>query len=379
MLRARDAARSFVPREESPMPVAESVDERDAAGDSSTARIIDTDVHEMVPSAAALLPHLDAAWHRNIAAGWTAPYFFSYAYPHEAGFARADSVPAGGGPAGSSFELLREQLLDRYDVTVAILTSLFYPGDSSVQYEFGSALARAYNDWLAENWLDKDQRLRGSICVNPNDPMAAAAEIDRLASNPKLVQVMLGPRRDGYGEPRYAPIFEAAARNDLLVAIHPSSNAPTAFGYPQYLIEWRAMATVQHGMSQVSSIVFSGLLERFPNLRISMLESGWTWIPFALGRFDDNYRILRSEVPWLKRMPSEYVHEHFRFSTQPLEEMTSERFMSFIEQIGSEDMLMFSSDYPHMDADDPLRAFPRIPQGLRDKILFENARHWYGL
>ncbi|HEY4918118.1 MAG TPA: amidohydrolase family protein [Solirubrobacteraceae bacterium] len=361
------------------MSVAQAVDRGDAGSARTSTQIIDTDIHEMLPSASALLPHLDPAWHRNITAGWSAPYFFSYAYPHEAGFARADSRPADGTPAGSDFELLREQLLERYDMTAAILTSLFYPGDSSVQYEFGSALACAYNDWLAENWLDKDERLRGSICVNVNDPAGAAAEIDRVAGHPKLVQVMLGPRRDGYGEPRYLPIFEAAARNGLPVAIHPSSNAPTAFGYPQYLIEWRAMATVQHGMSQVSSIVFSGLLERFPTLRISMLESGWTWIPFALGRYDDNYRILRSEVPWLKRMPSEYVYEHFRFSTQPLEEMTSERFMSFIDLIGSEDLLMFSSDYPHMDADDPVRAFPKIPDGLRHKILYENARNWYGL
>lgn len=360
------------------MSVVESVEEREVASAPEATPIIDTDVHEMVPSASALLPHLDEAWHRNITAGWTAPYFFSYAYPHEAGFARADSQPAGGAPAGSDFELLREQLLDRYEMKVAVLTSLFYPGDSSVQYEFGSALARAYNDWLAENWLDKDERLRGSICVNANDPIGAAAEIDRVAAHPKLVQVMLGPRRDGYGEPRYAPIFEAAVRNGLPVAIHPSSNAPTAFGYPPYLVEWRAMGTVQHGMSQVSSIIFSGLCERHPTLRISMLESGWTWLPFAMGRFDENYRILRSEVPWLKRMPSEYIYEHFRFSTQPLEEMSTKRFLSFVDQIGSEDLLMFSSDYPHMDADDPVRAFPRMPEGLRHKILYENARNWYG-
>ncbi|MHB1468307.1 MAG: amidohydrolase family protein [Solirubrobacteraceae bacterium] len=342
-------------------------------------RLIDTDVHEMPPSAEALLPYLAPTWQRNIRAGWKTPFFFSYAYPHEAGFARADARPAGGGPPGSDFELLREQLLDRYDVTRAVLTSLFYPGDAGVQYEFGTALARAYNDWVQEEWLRRDERLLGSICVNADDPLGAAAEIERLAEDPKRVQVMLGPRRDGYGEPRYAPIFEAAARHDLHIAIHPSANAPTAVGYPPYLVEWRAMSGVQHGMSQVASIVFSGLLERNPRLRISMLESGWTWVPFACGRYDENYRVLRSEVPWLRRMPSDYVREHFRFATQPLEEMSSKLFLSYIEQMGSEDLLMFSSDYPHMDADDPVRAFPRIPEQLRRKILFENARDWYRL
>jgi predicted TIM-barrel fold metal-dependent hydrolase len=349
------------------------------ASQAAREELIDTDVHEMLPSAEALLPYLEPTWQRLIRAGWKSPFFFSYAYPHEAGFARADSRPASGGMPGSDFELLREQLLDRYDLSYAMLTSLFYPGDAAVQYEFGTALARAYNEWLDETWLRRDERLRGSICVNTNDPLGAAAEIERVAGHPKLIQVMLGPRRDGYGEPRYAPIFEAAARHDLHVAIHPSANAPTTFGYPPYLIEWRALSGVQHGMSQVASIVFSGLLERHPALRISMLESGWTWVPFACGRYDENYRILRSEVPWLRRMPSEYVREHFRFSTQPLEEMSSKLFLSYIEQLGSEELLMFSSDYPHMDADDPVRAFPRIPQELRRKILYENARDWYRL
>jgi uncharacterized protein len=84
-------------------------------------------------------------------------------------------------------------------------------------------------------------------------------------------------------------------------------------------------------------------------------------------------------VPWLERMPSEYVREHFRFSTQPLEKMTTRRFLSYIEQMESEDLLMFSSDYPHMDADDPFRAFPDLPDALRRKILYENAREWYRL
>ena len=342
-------------------------------------QIIDTDVHEMLPSARALIPHLDRTWHRNIAAGWSAPYFFSYTYPHESGFARADARPQHAGPAGSDFELLRAQLLDGYEISTAILTALFFPSDSGVQHEFASALATAYNDWVDEDWLARDDRLLGSICVNVNDPEAAVAEIERVAANPKLVQVMLPPRREGYGEIRYRPIFEAAVRHDLVAAIHPSSYAPTAFGYPPYLIEWRAMAAVQHAMSQVTSIVLSGLLERFPTLRISMLEGGWTWLPFLMGRLDENYRILRSEVPWLTRMPSEYVRNRFRFSTQPFEQMTPQRFLSYVEQMESEDMLMFSSDYPHMDADDPRHALPRIPDALRQKILHENARAWYGL
>ncbi len=177
----------------------------------------------MPVSAHALLPYLDEGWHRLINAGWTQPYFFSYAYPHESGFARADAQPGDGSPAGSDFALLREQLLDRYDITVAILTALFFPSDSHVQYEFATALAAAYNDWVAESWLTKDARLRGSVCVNVNDPESAAAEIDRVAGRPGILQVMLPPLREGYGQKRYDPIFAAAARHVSSPGVNPDA------------------------------------------------------------------------------------------------------------------------------------------------------------
>ena len=342
-------------------------------------RIIDADVHEMPVSVKDLLPHLEPQWHKFIASGWSTPYFFSYAYPTEQGFARADAIPSGGGPAGSDPELLRTQLLDGYGVDIAILTGLFYPSDSSVQFEFATALASAYNDWLRERWLDFDDRLRGSVCVNVHDPEGAAREIDRVGEDPRVVQVMLPPLRTGYGEARYDPIFKAAVRRGLLVGIHPSANAPTALGYPPYLVEWRILSAPQHHMSQVVSLIFHGVFERHPELRMTLIEGGWTWLPHLLGRMDENHRSLRAETPWLKRMPSEYVRDHMRFTTQPMPDMTADQMLAFVELLGSEELLLFSSDYPHFDADDPYRAFPRVPPELTHKIAYQNAESWYGL
>lgn len=341
-------------------------------------QLIDCDVHEMLVSVQDLLPHLDTTWHKFIASGWSNPYFFSYAYPSETGFARADATPEKG-PAGSDPDLLRAQLLDGYDVDVAILTGLFYPADSHVQFEFATAIASAYNDWLVERWLSPEPRLRGSVCVNVNDPDGAAREIARVGSDPRFVQVMLPPLHEGYGQAKYDPIFKAALAHDLLVAIHPSSYAPTALGYPPYLIEWRICSAPQHHMSQVVSLIFSGVFERHPELRIVLVEGGWTWLPFLMGRMDENYRSLRAEVPWLKRMPSRYVHDHIRFTTQPMPEMSARQLATFVEQMESDELLLFSSDYPHFDADDPYRAFPRVAPDLLRKIQYENAKQWYGL
>lgn len=360
------------------MPESTSVVEPAAEAQPTRRQIIDTDVHEMPVSVKDLLPHLAPQWHKFIASGWSTPYFFSYAYPTESGFARADAIPERG-PAGSDPDLMREQLLDGHGVDVAMLTGLFYPSDSHVQHEFATALASAYNDWIADFWLPSDPRLRGSVCVNVNDPAGAAREIERMGDHPGFLQVMLPPLREGYGQPKYDAMFEAAVRQGLLVAIHPSSYAPTALGYPPYLVEWRICSAPQHHMSQVVSLIFSGVFERHPDLRMVLVEGGWTWLPHLMGRMDENYRSLRAETPWLKRMPSRYVLDHLRFTTQPMPDMTADHLLAFIELMGSDELLLFSSDYPHFDADNPFRAFPRVPPDLMRKIQYENAKSWYRL
>jgi predicted TIM-barrel fold metal-dependent hydrolase len=367
------------------LPTETDIEPTETAVASGTARtrerqaVIDTDVHEMLASARDLLPHLGTQWHQYIEGGWAYPFFFSYGYPTAAGFARADAVPEVG-PAGSDLELMREQLLDPYAVEAAILTSLFFPADMRVQREFGNALAHAYNDWLYENWLSQDSRLRGSICVNAGDPKAAAAEIDRVAQRPGYVQVILGPMDTGYGEDRFDPILEAAARNALHIGIHPSARALASTGYPEYLSEWRALGPAQHHQCQLVSLVYHGAFERYPSLRVTLIEGGWTWLPHILWRMDENYKALRSELPWLKKAPSEYVHEHVRFTTQPLEELTVEQFTQVVEHMGGEHLLLFSSDYPHWDFDSPLLGLPSgLSRETRQRICYSNAKEWYRL
>jgi predicted TIM-barrel fold metal-dependent hydrolase len=341
--------------------------------------VIDADVHEMLASAEQLLPYLPAQWHRYVKSGWTYPFFFTYGYPTDAGFARLDAVPRVG-PAGSDYGLMREQLLEEHTVEVAILTSLFFPGDMRVQTEFGNALASAYNDWVTETWLARDSRFRGSICVNASDPEAAAREIDRVGDRPEYIQVILGPMNRGYGEPRFAPILAAAARHDLAVAIHGSARAETAIGYPELLSEWRVLGPPQHHQAQLVSLVFHGAFERHPSLRVVFVEGGWSWLPHVLWRMDENYRALRIEMPWLKRMPREYVLEHVRFTTQPMESLTAEQLMQLLDHIGSDEILLFSSDYPHWDFDASSRVLPSgMPKATVRKIQYENAKAWYAL
>jgi predicted TIM-barrel fold metal-dependent hydrolase len=95
---------------------------------------------------------------------------------------------------------------------------------------------------------------------------------------------------------------------------------------------------------------------------------------------DREYRQGRVEIPWVKKLPSQHCRERLRLSTQPTEDINGEDWMKLIDLMGTDDILVFSTDYPHFDFDDPNAAIPKsLPTGTRDKILWKNAADFYGL
>jgi len=345
--------------------------------------VIDTDIHEQLPSAYDLLPYLPPQWHRYITDfGWKETMVATgpYVVPTPGGTFRKDAYPANGAKAGSDLGLLRAQLLDHYNITVGILNGSFHVSSMKAWFEFATALASAYNDWQIATWLEKDPRLRGSVHLVAHDPVAAVREIERVGTHPQIVQVFLPVSSDvQWGDPYFRPIFEAAVRNHLVVAMHNGPETRPAVGYPRYYIEWHTTMNQAH-MCQIVSLICNGVFDQFPDLKVVVLEGGFSWLPHLMWRLDQQYREVRSEVPWVKRMPSTYIRDNIRLSTQPIEQIEARHFLQLIDMMGSDRLLMYSSDYPHWDFDAPDRALPAgIPEDLRRKILFENARETYDL
>ncbi len=345
------------------------------------AGVIDCDVHNNVPSIEALHPYLSDHWRDYlIERGVTSlePNYYPRGVPLSA---RPGSEPASGGPPGSDLALLRQQLLEPWNVQYAILNCLY--GIQAINNEdWAVAMARAVNDWQIEHWLEKDSRLRASIVVANQNPEMAAQEIYRLGNHPGFVQVLLLVRADApYGRRRYWPIYEAAERHNLPIGIHAGGstrNPIMPVGWPSYYIEdYASMA--QAFQSQVVSLVSEGVFTKFPNLRIVLIEGGFTWLPSLMWRFDKNWKGLRREVPWVDRLPSEIIREHIRLTVQPFDEPPNpEYLLRIIEQIGSEEVLLFSTDYPHWHFDAPEEAMPvKLPANLEQKILVDNAQAVY--
>jgi predicted TIM-barrel fold metal-dependent hydrolase len=114
---------------------------------------------------------------------------------------------------------------------------------------------------------------------------------------------------------------------------------------------------------------------------VALIEGGFTWMPSFMWRFDKEWKGLRREIPWNQQLPSEYIRQHIRLTTQPLDEPpTAEQMLQIIDQLGSDEMLMFATDYPHWQFDSPEEALPAyLPESLTRKILAENARAFYKL
>lgn len=344
---------------------------------------IDCDLHNEVPEIAALFPYLPVYWREHIEGTlFKGPVETTYP-PNAPTSRRPGSTPPGGGPPGSDLATLRAQALDAPGVEAGILTCT-YAIDSLRNPDAAIAFARAVNDWQIAEWLDKEPRLRASIVVPSQLPEAAAREIERVGTHPGFVQVLLPARsHHPYGNRLYHPLWEAVARHDLVGGIHfggAPGNPPTPSGWPStYFEEVAGMAQVFQ--SQLVSLVSEGVFDQFPALRVALIESGWTWLPAFLWRFDKEWRNLRRLVPWVRRPPSAYIGEHVRFTVQPLDAPPdAAQLRDVLEQLGSFDLLMYGSGYPHRHRAAPEEVLlPNLPDDTARKIWAENARALYRL
>jgi predicted TIM-barrel fold metal-dependent hydrolase len=343
--------------------------------------LIDTDVHEYMHSALDLVPFLPSHWQRYLTDGrWDKSKIAQQAYgiPNEFHGTRSDWLLSDG-TMGTNLEQMRNVLFGAEHVDMAILNGFAHFDAMRGNYELATALASAYNDWQVQEWLDKEARLRGSVHVVTRDPQQAAKEIDRVAEHPSIVQVFLPAVSDcEYGDPFYRPIFEAAVRNNLAVALHHGLETRSGVGYPRYYVEWHTLAPPQASISQLVSLIANGLFDRLPELKVVLLETGVAWVPWLMWRFDQQYRENRAEIPWVKRLPSDHMRDSVRLSTQPMGDIKTKQFLQLVEMAKAERMFMFSTDFPHCDADALQNVLPAaVPIDLRRRIMYQNAIETY--
>jgi predicted TIM-barrel fold metal-dependent hydrolase len=350
--------------------------------------IIDVDVHNR--GGALLVDYLPSRWQdylAHVGRRHLEPVFGCIS-SQRPGASRLDAVPPDGGSPGSDEAFARVQLLDEYELSAAILNNLDPMTCGNSPAEFEIELCRASNDVTHDAWIQVDPRWYGAINVAPEYPEAAAAEIRRCHKlSDRFVQIIIGSRSGRpQGNPLYWPIYEAAVECNLPVAYHVGLsryNGWTGVGTLSYYYEAHVGFPLP-AQAMISSMIFEGLFERFPTLRIVLAELGWEWaVPYSW-RLDSSWRVMREEVPHLSRAPSEYFRDHFWFSTQPCVEpedptQLAPLFEQF-EAAGFGERLMFATDYPHWDMDSPFETTPTfLSSEAQHRILAGNASALYGI
>lgn len=356
------------------------------AGDGM--RIIDSDVHPWINGdIEGLLPYLGMAWRRRFEGRTRLPDHPLRPPLAGATSIRGDARPPGGGAGGSDPAYMAEDLLDRYGIEHAVLSSIQAGKLATLpNTEEAVVLARAFNDFFLNEWLSVDSRYKLAACVAPHDPLEAAKEIRRIGSEEGVVAVFLPLLNTLMGNRRYYPIYEAAQEFGLPILIHPTgteggfqTSVAFAGGVPSTYIE-RHTVFPEVAMGNLASLVFEGVFARFPGLKLVMAEFGYGWVPHVLWRMDQNWREFRREVPWIDREPSGYVLDRVRFTTQPAEEPEKEEYLlQILEMIHADRTLIFSTDYPHWDNDVPKSTFRSVPEPTRQRIFYDNAAELFGL
>ncbi len=340
---------------------------------------IDCDLHPVVPGLQALLPYLDDLWRETVVRRGIED-LTTISYPSRNPLSFREDWRDASGRTALDVATLTRQALDPLGTRFAILNCLY-----GVQVQFsedlGQALTRALNDWVAKEWLDRDPRLRASIVVPMQNVEMAVDEIERCAADRRFVQVMLLVGSDStLGRRQNWPIYAAAERHGLPIGIHAGSmyrHPITPVGWPtSYTEEYVNQATAFQ--SQLTSLISEGVFAKFPDLTVVLMESGVTWLPAYLWRLTKFWKGVRSEIPWVSDPPGSIVRDRVKLTLQPFDAPPdAASVMRLIDHMGSDEMILFSTDYPHWQYDDDEVLPAGLDKALCTKIMAENPLRTY--
>lgn len=265
------------------------------------------------------------------------------------------------------------------DMQVISLTS---PGVQVFEAALATRLAAESNDALSEAVKAHPTRFAGLAAIAPQDPVAAAKEIERAANTLKLNGLIVNSHTKGeyLDAPKFEPIFEAAQAHDMPIYLHPREPAASwvapYLDYALWFAGWGfAAETGLHAMR----LIMSGLFDRYPKLTIVLGHMG-EGLPFWLQRIDNRYQLdvkIGACEP-LPRLPSEYFLDNFVITTSGVTSMPALRLS--LDELGVERVL-FAADFPYEDDAAGVRFMDgaKITEEERKMIYEANAKRVFKL
>jgi predicted TIM-barrel fold metal-dependent hydrolase len=250
---------------------------------------------------------------------------------------------------------------------------------------------RAYNEWLSEFCQDSGGRLIPQAIIPTTGVKDAVAELEwAIAHDHRGAVISRMPTGEFDFGPEDEPFFAAASEADIPIVVHigsflrPMNRSQVKFSFTDlpFLGQAGAIKAGSHTLPVACDLLFSGLFDKFPDLKVVLVEANIGWIPTLLEQTDDmylRYRFFTKAYEKMRGMPSDVFHRHF-WAT----------FM--VDTVGIElrhrlniDQIMWSTDYPHTGSDWPNsrvtieRVFKGLPKTEVKKMLHDNVKRLYKL
>jgi predicted TIM-barrel fold metal-dependent hydrolase len=263
----------------------------------------------------------------------------------------AERTYVGCAPFGSMDARERVELLDRENLAKAVLyPTLGILWEAEVEdVELSQAYCRAYNRWIADFCRPYSDRLIPIAHLSLGDPQAAAVELERAVKD-GCKGAFVAPftiTRKPHGHPDHDVVFAMCEKLDVPFAIHPTFE-PKGLNRARFhgMERMPLMGVIaSHMLQQPLSTFFQfGTFDKFPKLRVVVLESGSSWLGFWMDRMDEGYETWIGGTIPLKHKPSEYVRKQVWISGDPDEQATA-----YVVDYVGRDRFFWASDFPHPD------------------------------
>jgi uncharacterized protein len=272
----------------------------------------------------------------------------------------------------------------RYFEKTNVAFAVFNPGTSgglsaTGNANYANAIGRAVNDWQIHEWIERDDRVLGSIAITLKDPAQAAAEIRRVGGHERMVQVIVGHPPRLLGDRALDPVWEAAVEHGLPInleargAITGMNPALVTMGAPQSRFEYEA-SWIYGAQAHLLSMIAGGAFDRFPELRLILNGFGVAWLPSVIWRLELEQRTTPGpHLSPLNGLPEDYVRQHVRITSSRLDlPDKGERMIELLSLFGGSELLMLGSG-PRAGVSEMERLRTVLPSDWQAGVLYENA------
>ena len=281
----------------------------------------------------------------------------------------------------------RLRSMDEEAIAIQVVyPSLFLAYPLTSNTALATALYSSYNRWLGDR-LSGNERIKWAAIVNLEDVQAAARQVREAKSLGAAAVMVLGTAGDlTFDHPTLSPFFESLAEANLPLAVHVGWSCPALNNIYSHIYPSGVIAFLVPVMMGLVGLISGGVLDRFPNLRVTFLEAGCQWVHFVLERMDHRFRRTRNQLstfhsqtaPQHDLPPMDYVRKgNLFFSTEADDVLLPQ----VIELVG-EDNMVFGSDMPHGDREAfvvrKVMGRTDISESAKAKILESNPARLYG-